>query len=453
MASDFINRILNLVFSPYGFLGIALSMMLLEKAKTSRRLAWLLFSCCCYAASLGKFTDEWVKEPPALVFPLQQLRDAGRPLTIIILVLILLLGMQTKNGWRRVVIPQPINYLIMFQTAIFFKVSLYGNIVFALLAAMTFGAVVLMFKLGPAPWLQDDKNFHLGVWSLAMTGVIFALACTYQGAINMHPMTFLHGRFMGTTGNAQHAAALLAGTIPCFIFLIESNKKWNWIKAFWIAMLFIVGYFLFLTGSRTGAFMAITSILLFYRNRSGTLLRLCLLIIVILVIIFFFINPDILNSNQQISNRFLEAGNTREDVWNAMWRNFLKYPIFGVPLKGDRLGYGEHTWLAAAETTGVIGLTPLIFMGLGCLQMMLKMQKLSKKNPSYFLHTSTVIAGLSCLLSGSFSEALLLGNISFPVMALILYTSLGKYLLDASYRHQNDYYSQQQMLNKLSLYQ
>nr|MBD2364684.1 O-antigen ligase family protein [Anabaena minutissima FACHB-250] len=354
MASDFINRLLNLVFSPYGFLGIALSMMLLEKAKTSRRLAWLLFSCCCYAASLAKFTDEWVKEPPALVFPLQQLRDAGRPLTIIILVLILLLGMETKHGWRRVVIPQPINYLIMFQTAIFFKVLLYGDIAFAVLAAMTFGAVVLMFKLGPSRWLQDESNFHLGVWSLAMTGVIFAVACTYQGAVNMHAMTFLQGRFMGTTANAQHAAALLAGTVPCFMFLIESKKKWDWVKAFWLGMLLIIAYFLFLTGSRTGAIMAITSILLFYRNRSGTLLRLVLFASVLLTIIFLFINPDIFNSNEQVSSRFIEAGNTRENVWNAMWNNFIKNPIFGVPLKGDRLGFGENTWLAAGATTGLI---------------------------------------------------------------------------------------------------
>ncbi|WP_066425176.1 O-antigen ligase [Anabaena sp. 4-3] len=442
MASDFINKLLNLIFSPYGFLGIALGMMLLEKAKTSRRLAWLLFSFCCYAASLAKFQDEWVKEPPALVFPLQQLRELGRPLTIVILALVLLLGMETKNGWRRVVIPQPINYLVMFQAAIFLKVLFYGDMLFALLAAMTFGAVVLMFKLGPSRWLQDESNFHLGVWSLAMSGVIFGLACTYQGIFNMYPMTFTQGRFLGTTGNPQHAAAFLASTVPCFIFLIGRNKKWDWVKAFWIAMLLIITYFLFLTGSRTGTLMAITSILFFYRNRSGTLLRLGFFAIVLLAIIFLFINPtEVINSNAQISYRLLEGGNTREGVWNAMWNSFINYPIFGAPLNGERVNFAENTWLAAGATTGIIGLIPLLMMGFGCLQMMFRLTKISKKNPNYFLHTSTVIAGLACLISGSFSEALLLGNMSFPVMALILYLSLGKYLIDADYKHQKDYSS------------
>ncbi|MBD2364219.1 hypothetical protein H6G36_24070 [Anabaena minutissima FACHB-250] len=98
-----------------------------------------------------------------------------------------------------------------------------------------------------------------------------------------------------------------------------------------------------------------------------------------------------------------------------------------------------------------IGLTPLVLMGLSCLKMMIKMHNLSKKNPNYFLQTSTVIAGLSCLLSGSFSEALLLGNMSFPVMSLILYTSLGKYLIDATYKQQKEYFPQQAIPDKLFL--
>ncbi|MEH2048733.1 O-antigen ligase family protein [Nostoc sp.] len=448
MASNFVNQLIDLIFSPYALLGIAIGLIVLEKARHSRHLAWLLFSFCCYAASLGKFQNEWIKEAPPLVFPLQQLRDMGRPLTIVILVLLLLLGMQTKNGWRRVVIPQPIYYLIIFQAAVFFKISFYGDIVFALLAAMTFGGVVLMFKLGPSCWLQDEYNFQLGIWSLAMSGVIFALACTYQGVFNMQAMTFSQGRFLGTTDNAQHAAVLLGCTIPCFMFLIEIHKKWDWVKVFWIAMLLLTAYFLLRTGSRTGAIMAITSVLLFYRNRGGALLRLGLLASVLLALLFAFINPEMLNNSAPISNRFLEGGNTREGVWTAMWNSFINNPLFGAPLYGNRLVFGENSWLAAGANTGLIGLIPLVVMGIGCLKMILKLHKLSKRNSSYFLHSSTVIAGLSCLFSGSFSEALLLGNLSFPVMALLLYLSLGKYLLDMDYRQQRQYFLWQTMQNQ-----
>ncbi|MFN6561177.1 MAG: O-antigen ligase family protein [Nostoc sp. ChiSLP01] len=430
MTSDPISKLIDLIFSPYGILGIVIGLFILDKARRSRRLAWLLFAFCCYATSLAKFQDQWIPEPPPLVFPLQQLRDMGRPLTIVLLASLIVLGMQTRNGWRRIIIPQPVYYLIAFQVAVFFKILVYGDVGFALLALTTFGAIVLMFKLGPSRWLQDEYNFRLGVWSLAMTGVIFAIACTYQGRFNMYAMTFVQGRFLGTTGSSQHAAALLAGTIPCFMFLIESHKKWDWIKAFWIAILLVVAYFLFLTGSRTGAIMGISSILFFYRNRSGSLLRLGLFVGVLLGVIFWFISPDMITQNTPVSNRFISGGNTREEAWAGMWSGFMSSPLFGSPLQGGRLVFGENSWLAAGDTTGLMGFIPIVLMGLGCLKMMFELHKLSHKKSTYFLHSSTVIAGLAGLLVGSFSEALLLGNLSFPVFSLLMYLSLGKYLLD-----------------------
>ncbi|MDZ8079513.1 MAG: O-antigen ligase domain-containing protein [Nostoc sp. DcaGUA01] len=442
MNSDPISKLLALIFSPYSIFGIVIAVFILEKARHSRRLAWLLFGICCYATSLGKFQDQWITEPPPLVFPLQQLRDMGRPLTIVLLGLLIVLGMQTHNGWRRIIIPQPVYYLIAFQVAVFFKILVYGDVAFALLALITFGAIVLMFKLGPSRWLQDEYNFRLGVWSLAMTGVIFAIVCAYQGRFDMYAMTFVQGRFLGTTGSSQHAAALLAGTIPCFMFLIESHTKWDWIKAFWIAILLVVAYFLFLTASRTGAIMGISSILFFYRNRAGSLLRLGLFVGVLLGVIFWFISPDKITQSTPASNRFISGGNTREGAWAGMWEGFMSNPIFGSPLEGGRLVFGENSWLAAGDTTGLIGFIPIVMMGLGCLKMMFELHKLSNTKSIYFLHSSTVIAGLVGLLAGSFSEAILLGNLSFPVFSLLMYLSLGKYLLDLD-RMQNHYLSWQ----------
>jgi hypothetical protein len=433
MAPNFVNTLLDLIFSPYGLLGIAIGLIVLDKARRSRRLAWLLFSLCCYATSLGKFSNEWIKEPPPLVFPLQQLRDTGRPLSILLLAVLILLGMQTQNRWRRIVIPQPIYYLVAFQVVVFFKVSLYGDIGFALLALLTFGAVVLMFKLGPSRWLQDECNFELGVWSLAIVGVIFAIACAYQGRFDMQAMTFVQGRFLGTTGNPQQAAALLATTVPCFIFFIESSKKWGFVKAFWIATLFINLYFLFLTGSRTGVITALASILCFYRNRLADLLRIGSFAAFSLGIFFSFMNQDSETSYTPLANRYTSGENTREGAWMGMWNGFINYPLFGIPLEGGRLGYGESSWLAAASTTGLLGFIPLLIMGLGCLKMILRLIKLSNRHPSCFLQSSTIIAGLASLLIGSFSEAILLGNLTFPVMALLMYLSLGKYLLDVDY--------------------
>jgi O-antigen ligase len=433
MTSNFINQLIDLIFNPYTLLGIGMTigLIVLQKARQSRQLAWLLFSFCCYTASLGKFQNEWITEPPPLVFPLQQLRDMGRPITIVILVLLLLLGMQTKNGWRRVLIPQPIYYLIMFQAVIFFKTLLYGDMVFALIAAMTFGAVVLMFKLGPSCWLQDEYNFQLCIWSLAMSSVIFVLACTYQGIFNMQAM-MLQGRFLGTADNPQQTAILLATTVPCFMFLIKSNKKWGLVKAFWIATLFLAIYFLFLTGSRTGVIAALASILCFYGTRLTELLRIGTFTGVALGIFLSFMNQGLVTSYALLTNRYTLGENTREATWTFMWNSFIDNPLFGVSLEGGRLGFGESSWLAAASTTGLLGFIPLVMMALSCLKMILRLIQLSNRRPIYLLQCTTIIAGLVSILTASFSEAILLGNLTFSVMAFLIYLSLGKYLLDVN---------------------
>ncbi|MBW4612824.1 MAG: O-antigen ligase domain-containing protein [Desmonostoc vinosum HA7617-LM4] len=447
MSVNFVDQLLNLIFSPYGFLAIAIGLVLLQQAQRSRRLAWLIFSFCCYAASLGKYQDQWILEPPALVVPLQQIRDAGRPLTIILLALLILLGIQTANGWRRILLPQPTKYLIAVQIVIFFKTLFFADANFAFLGLITFGALALMLKLGPSRWLQDERNFHLGVWALAMTGVIFAIACSYQGVFNLNAMKVAQGRFLGTTGSSQHAAVLLAGTIPCLIFCVERYQKWDWKKIFWIASLLIVGYFLFITNSRTGAIMGITAVLSFYRQRSGKLIRLGLFIALLYFIVSSFTSPDVVTSETAEPNRYLSNQNTREGAWSGMWAMFVSNPLFGAPPQGDRLLYGESTWLAAGATLGLIGFIPTLLLGFGCLKMILQLHSLSIKKPAYFIHSSVAIAGLSCLLSGSFTEAIFLGNLSFPVIALLLYLSLGKYLLDVDHM-QNEYMSWQAKANQ-----
>lgn len=445
MESDYINQLLNLIVSPYGLIGVVAGLAVVDQARKSRRLAWLLFSLCCFAASLAKFKDEWTPEPPPLVFPLEQLRDVGRPLTILLLVLLLVLAFQTRNSWRRWLTPSPVRFLIVVQFIIFLKTLAYGSISFALLAALSFAAVVLMIRLGPSRWLQDEQNFHLATWSIALVGVIFIIANAYQAIININAITFLHGWFSGTTGNPHHSAVLLVATVPCFIFLIESCKQWNWRKALWIIGLGCVMVALFFTASRTGILMSGVSFLFFYRHRVGGLLRLGLIGSIALAIILPLLNQDagLGISNTTATDKFLSGDNTRAEVWSALWRAFINNPFFGAPLEGDRLGYGESSWLAAGATLGIVGLLPLMLFGLDCLRMIGKLIQTAKKQPRYALHCNTVIAGVTALLTGSFSEAFLLGNLTFSLMALLMYLSMGSCLLEVDAITQRQLYESQ----------
>ncbi|MEM7554656.1 MAG: O-antigen ligase domain-containing protein [Cyanobacteria bacterium P01_A01_bin.84] len=434
MNSDYISKLFNLILSPYSIVGLVVGLLILEKAKHSQRLSWLLFSLCCFCASLNKYEDQWVSAPP-LVFPLEQLRGAGRPLTIILLGVLLLLGFMTKTKWRQIFIPEAVKYLILVQVVFFIKIIAYGDIVFAFLAGFTFAGLATMVIKGPACWLQDGKSFHLGVWSLGMVGVIFGIINTFQASINMSALTFSHGRFSGTTGNAQHAAVLLAATIPSIIFLIETNKKWNLTKLVWVGSLILVSYFLFLTGSRTGVSMAIISVLSFYRHRVPKLIGFGFIVFAIAVLVSPFLDLDTTAINAPITERYISAGNSREGAWLGLWNDFISYPLFGAPLRGGRLGFGENSWLAVGSTAGLLGFIPMLMFGFECLKMLFKLDNLYRRESRYHLQVSTVIAALASFLVGSFTEAFLLGNLTFPVMALLVYLSLGKYLLDVDRVH------------------
>lgn len=430
---DFVTQLLNVVFSLPGLIGLALGLVLVVQANRSPRLAWLLFSLCCFAASLGKFRDEFVLEPPPLVFPLQQLRDNGRPLAIVLLALVFMVGQKAQNGWRQQLVPQAVRYLFVVQIVVLIKTLLYGDPEFAILAILTFGFVVYTVKLGPSRWLQNDEAFRLAVWSIAMVAIIFMLVNAYQALFDRHPITFVQGRFLGTTGNPLHATVLLASTVPCFVFMIESSPKWLWNKIFWIFGLLCTVYALFLTGSRTGVLMSAISILFFYRQKPTALLRLGLVIGVALIIILPTIGIDISSldaADPAVADRFTSTDNTRAGPWAAMWRAFTTYPVFGAPLRGSRIIYGENSWLGAGANLGIMGLFPLILFGVSCMQTIVKISQLSKRNPSYFLQASTVVAGLTSLLIGSIFEAFLLGNLSFALLVLLTYLLLGQYLME-----------------------
>ncbi|MBW7881350.1 MAG: O-antigen ligase family protein [Caldilineaceae bacterium] len=434
MEGSFVQQLMQFLLSPLGITSCVLSLVLVVQARRARRAAWLLFTLCCFAASLGVYQDEFVRQAPALVFPLEQLRAAGRPLTVILLGMLLLTGFYPQMGWRASVLPRPVKFLLLVQAVIFLKTLFYGSALFALLTATTIGALVLMVYLGPSRWLQRELDFRLAVWSVAMVAVFFLGLNLYQAIFDVYPISFVQGRFLGTTGNPQHAAALLAGIVPCLIFMVEARPNSTGSKAFWLITLALTMFALLWTGSRTGLLMAAVTILFFYRLRAGQLLRIVLLMAVVAAIALAALNYygfDWRDIAMPLQDRYASFANTRNEVWTSLWRSFQGNLIFGTPLQGDRLfGYGESSWLGAAAALGLVGLIPLCLAGLESLRMMVQLFQLSRQQPAYFYHASTVLAGLATLFVGSLFEAYLLGNLGANILLLYFYWALGQYLVD-----------------------
>jgi O-Antigen ligase len=436
MNKTFIDQLISFISTPLGMIGIAIGLLMVVKASRDRPTGWLLFSLCCFASSLSMFGDRWTRVPPPLIFPLQQIRSYGRPLTIVLLILLVFLALQTQNNWRQKTIPKAIEYLMAVQFVIFAKTWIYSDQEFALISALTFGGIIFMFKSGLGRWMQNDENFHLAVKSIAVAGLIFVVANGCQFLINRYPITFVQGRFIGTTGNPQHAAVLLAATIPCLMFAIQNLPRWNFAKFLWLATLMTTIYFLLLTGSRTGLIMGGISILLFYRNNGGAWVRVLLFLAISAALIVPFLGADSLSSSStgidtNVSDRFTSTNNTREEVWNGLWTTFSNNIVFGAPLQyGSRLGYAENSWLSAGATLGLVGFIPMMMVGWESVKMIWQLNQLGNRNSYYFFQSSTVIAGLGSMLIGSCFEAYLLGNITFSLLAFLTYLMMGGYLLE-----------------------
>ena len=436
---DFIDKLLEFVTTPLGFIFLCSGLLFASKATQKQPLlGWLLLAIFGFAASLGKFADEFILEPPALAFPLQQIRETGRPLAIVLLLLLMFIASRTQNYWRRKIIPQPIIYIALVQGIIFFKLLIYGNLTFALLTAITVGGLISMVILGPSRWLQDDKNFYLGVWAIAMVGVIFSVVNIYQAVLDKYAITFVHGWFLGTTGNPHHAAVLLVASIPCFLFLFLEEGKNISLKWIWMVFLALVTFGLFMTASRTGAIMFLVSISTFFRYRGAKLLQTALILGLIAAIFLPSITPTDSDSAGILSNTLNKwnnlDNNTREDIWSGYWSLFLENPLFGAPFQGDRLRFGESSWLGVLGSMGIVGALPMFMFGWTSLQMIFNLERLAKRRPEYYQKCSTVMAGLLSLLVGGISEAYLLGNLTFSILAVLLYLVLGNYLLEVAQR-------------------
>ena len=444
---SFIIQLVDFITTPFGFIVIITGLFVVVQANQNRpRLGWLVIAVLGFAASLGKFSNEFIKEPPSLVFPLEQICQQGRSLTIVLLLLLIIIALKSRNIWRKKLVPQPIIYIILVQLTIFVKILVYGDIGLAFLTAVTFGAVVFSLILGPSRWLQNEHNFQLGVWAMAMVGVIFGIANIYQASIDPYAITFIHGWFSGTTGNPQMAALVITGVIPCLFFLAFQDQENRLLRLIWAGFLALAVFGLLMTASRTGAIMAVVSILIFFRYRGGQFLQIALIFAVLAALFLPYLSPTDIES----IGSFSKDTNTRAGVWGSYWQIFLDYPIFGAPFQGDRLRFGESSWLGALGSLGIIGGLPMFMFAWSTVDMIIKLDRISKIRPDYYLKCSVVMAGLLSLLVGGISEAYLLGNLTFSVMAVFLYLILGNYIIEVV-QQEYEYFKSQYYQNYSNL--
>ncbi len=428
-----LDNLFELILSPLGigigFAGLAFLWYCLK----NQQIVYLLMGVCLFCASLARYADEFVTAPP-LFGPLEILRSMGRPLTIGLLMLVFILALSIPKQNEKIKVPLPLFGLIIVQYLILIKSIYYGTLAFPIFYFLLFLLIIFTLCRGLGSRIESWKNFDQVAGAIALAGGIFVWINSFQGVVGRDAIVFVQGRFSGTTGNPNHAAVFLATVFPALLYAITKSKKGYII--FWVATTLLAFYWLLISGSRTGLIMAVMSFLLFFSHKM-----LYFLVRIIgwglALSLFFYLLPGLVEFSDVTEvigwdgmakriNRQSEGGlDTRAKIWHIQLRNFNEYPIFGAPVYyGDRIIFGENSWLGVAAQFGWTGLIPMLFFGIGMIHKMILLWKTRIYNKAKANELSLCFAGIISLMTGSFSEAYLLGNLSFPVMSMILYLIL-----------------------------
>ncbi|MFM7471844.1 MAG: O-antigen ligase family protein [Nodosilinea sp.] len=398
-------------------------------------LPWLLLSLFCFLVSLSKPFVHGL-EPPALVIPLQQLREYGRILSLAALGALAYVTLGKKAQFFRTSTPKPLQYLWILQGVIFCKAFLFGDSQTALLLFLTYTFLIWVMRRGVLVWIYRD-GFDAANLSMITVAVIFVVLNTCQALISTAPLTVINGQFSGTTNNPQMLVITLVPLIPCLLFKLEDKSSSKLGKAFFIATLVVMFYFVWWSASRTGLIMAVASVIFFYRFRQGPLFRTAAILALVAAFILPYFSPTLLSGGDGSLSMLgkLQGGtDTRTEVWQTLLNSFYENPLFGTPIQGGRLGFGENTWLSVAATTGLIGLLPLLLFAYEALKMIIKLLTISRRQSVYAVQCNTVIAGIVTIFVGSFFEALILGVLTTPILALLIFLLLGNYIIYCSYQ-------------------
>ncbi len=427
-----LDALFKLLLSPVGIgAGIA-GLGLLWYCLKNQKVVYLLIGSCLFCSSLARYADEFVTAPP-LFGPLETLRNMGRPLTIGLLLLVFILALTIPKKVGKLKIPLPLYGLIIVQYLIMVKTIYYGSVAFSIFYFILFLLIVYTLCKGFGSRIKSWENFDQVAGAIALAGAIFVWINSFQGVVGRDAIVFVQGRFSGTTGNPNHAAVFLATVFPALLYAITKSKKLN--TFFWIVTALLAFYWLLISGSRTGLLMAVMSFLLFFSHKVLYFL-VRIMGIGLALSLFFYIFPGLVEFSDVTEmigwdgmaerlNRQSEGGlDTRAEIWQTQFNYFNHHPIFGAPVSGDRIIFGENSWLGVASQFGWTGLIPMLFFGFGIIYKMISLWKTRIYHKAKANEFSLCFAGLASLMIGSFNEAYLLGNLSFPIMSMILYLIL-----------------------------
>ena len=219
-----------------------------------------------------------------------------------------------------------------------------GGFLAVFLAVFSIGGMLLVISSSMSTW--DD--FVAILRTISLTGIALTMACTVQFLLDQNMLlTGVGRRFVGLSGNPQHAAGLSAvvATVGIWLVLNDRTKFWKL-----LAMLATASHIVFVlwTGSRTGLALTIIGFTSVFYARIGRS--------VIYAPIVGAIGLGLLNLAESMGvkfgfDRLVSTDDTRSGKWMTMWEQGVSSPLIGVGL-GDA-GGSENGFLYGFASYGL----------------------------------------------------------------------------------------------------
>ncbi|WP_417747354.1 hypothetical protein [Rosistilla oblonga] len=350
-----LGRLIDLMFSPAGLLGMTATGVVAAVAIRRRWLLPYLVVIPLFASCFGKY--RFITSPYA--FPLEQILTLSRPIFVASAAFIaascLLLLPQTASRKPH----RASFFLFAFQIIYALRLIIEGDTEFGFLALATFSlSFIAIYSLRGALPSNKEAASATFCYAATATGALFAIACVYQFLVNPSASQWA-GRFIGITNNSIHTGEFSGWFLISTLAVVLSafGRRLYIIGYAMLPLIFLHLSIIIATGSRTALLLTTSGVLVLFRNRLGAFV----IPLLLTPIALGFLN-EYISDFDTATSRITSGTDSRSRVFLALWQRFVENPILGEAevLGSGRIRVRESSYLTAAANLGLLGLIPLI---------------------------------------------------------------------------------------------
>jgi O-antigen ligase/polysaccharide polymerase Wzy-like membrane protein len=416
----YIQQIITVLTSPVGILAVCVYILLLMALVINDNAKYAVLGIMIWVSTLGSYDKIWIDN--TLVFPLEQIRAYGRPITVGLLLALLIPTIRAQRGWRSRLILGGTVLFFLYELLFSARITAGGLVSRGLVGAIVYILIFCVLGYGLSRWIQTYRDVRGLLFGVMLTGALFVGGTFYQLILNRSAIVW-NSRLFGTTGNPQHAGVLIALSllVMCYLFMQERKTIYRLLLGATIGLMVLM---LIWTGSRTGVLMAVIGLGLLFRARIGKLF-----VISLVCGLFLYIAIGFFQESTEGVSRLVSTENTRGAVWLQMIDEFKSAPLFGmIP---QEIEIQENSYLSAAARTGMIGIAVLGIAMLTIIGSLAKLQMHRANLGEHTLLADLVTAGMVSLAVGAMFEGYLLGMLSSQIFLIYIYLAILAFLLDA----------------------